>query len=139
MDTPVVFPPMPQPDELSGFFWDGVEQHELRALRCDACGWYLHPPRGSCPRCLSTALSVTKLSGQATLVTWTQPMKTFEPYFEAKVPFVFATVNLIEQQPLRFATNVVDCDEADLRIDLPLVVEFREVAPGCTLPLFRPA
>lgn len=135
----IPYPPMPDPDEVSAFFWEGVGRHELLALRCEVCAHYLHPPREVCPRCLSRALAPTRLSGRATLVTWTMPMKTFEPYFERLVPFVFATVNLIEQEPLRFATNVVDCDEADLRIDLPLVIDFREVAPGCTLPLFRPA
>lgn len=135
----VVYPPMPAPDEVSAFFWEGVDRHELLVQRCDACGHLQHPPRIVCPRCLSTALAPTPLSGDARLVTWTVPVKTFEPYFEAISPYVFATVNLVEQEPLRFATNVVDCDEAELRIDLPLVVDFREVAPGCTLPFFRPA
>jgi len=135
----VRYPPMPAPDEITAFFWDGIARHELLVMRCTSCGWLLHPPKGSCPRCLSTSLAVTDLSGRASLVTWSQPMQSHEPYFQARVPFVFATVNLVEQEPLRFATNLVDCEEDELRIDLPLVVAFREVAPGCTLPLFRPA
>jgi uncharacterized OB-fold protein len=139
VSEPVLFPPMPQPDELTAFFWEGVERHQFLVMRCDACGTYVHPPRGSCPKCLSTSLAPHEMSGRATLVTWTQPVQPFDPYFTAHQPYTFATVNLVEQEPLRFATNIVDCEEEDLRIDLPLVVTFREVAPGCTLPLFRPA
>lgn len=134
-----LFPPMPGSDELTAFFWQGVDEHRLLVLYCEACGHHLHRPRVCCPRCLSLEVAPVELSGRATLVTWTVPVKTFEPYFEAMTPYVFAVVNLVEQQPLRFATNLLDCDEAELCIDLPLVVDFREVAPGCTLPLFRAA
>ena len=130
---------MPQPDELSAFFWDGVDQHKLLVQRCESCATFHHPPKGHCSACSSLSLTPVEVSGRATLVTWTQPMKAYEPYFEAKVPYFLATVNLVEQEPLRFATNLVDCTEDELRIDLPLEVTFREVAPGCTLPLFRPA
>ena len=139
MPDDVLYPPMPQPDELTTPFWDGVEQGKLVIARCDACGTYVHPPKSTCYACLGTAFTPTEVSGRATLVTWTQPNQPFDPYYQAHMPYVLAVVNLVEQEPLRVITNIVDCDEADLRIDLPVEVTFREVAPGCTLPLFRPA
>jgi uncharacterized OB-fold protein len=137
-NRPVVFPPMPDPDEVSAFFWDGVAEHRLLVARCDVCGWYVHPPTGTCPKCLSTSLTPTEVSGRATLVTWAQPFKAHDAYFQSIAPYVVGVVNL-EQEPLRFVSNVVECDESELRIDMPLVVTFRELAPGCTLPQFRPA
>lgn len=136
-DPVVVYPPMPKPDEVSEFFWSGVDRHELLIQRCAACSTYQHPPKVVCSTCLGTDLTHEKVSGDATLVTWTEPVKTYDPYFATHQPYVFATVNLVEQVPLRFATNLVDCRADELRIDQPLSVTFRDVAPGCTLPLFE--
>lgn len=137
-DTGVLYPPIPQPDELTEFFWDGVDSHRLMILRCDDCGTYIHLPKIVCRNCLSTSLTPTEVSGEAKLVTWTIPMQPFDPYYQSQVPYVLAVVELDEQPNLKLVTNIVDCAEEDLRIDLPVEVTFREVAPEVTLPLFAP-
>jgi uncharacterized OB-fold protein len=137
MTNHVVYPPMPKPDSVTEFFWKGVDQHELLIQRCLSCGRYQHPPKEICAGCLSTELAPERVTGDATLVTWTEPVKAYDPYFATHQPYIFATVNLVEQEPLRFATNLIDCDGDDLRIGQPLRVAFREVARGCTLPLFE--
>jgi hypothetical protein len=139
LDPDATYPPLPLPDELTQFFWDGVAEHRLMILRCDACGFYVHWPREVCPRCLSTKLTPSEVSGDATLATWTLPNQPFDPYFATHLPYVLAVVELAEQENLKLVTNVVDCAPADLRIDMALRVTFREIAPGCTLPLFAPA
>jgi hypothetical protein len=35
-------------------------------------------------------------------------------------------------------SNIVECDNEDLRIDLPVEVVFDDVTPEITLPKFRP-
>lgn len=139
MSDAVLYPPMPKPDAMTEFFWSGVDKHELLIQHCRACARFQHPPKPVCAGCLSDDLAPEQVSGEATLVTWTEPRKAYHPYFAAHQPYIFATVNLVEQVPLRFATNVVDCSGDDLSIDLPMRVTFREVAPGCTLPLFEVA
>ena len=136
--TDVLYPPLPQPDPLTQFFWDGVNEHRLVILRCDACGFYLHLPKVVCRNCLSTSLTPAEVSGRGILSTWTIPMQPFDPYYQSQVPYVLAVVELEEQPNLKLVTNIVDCAEEDLRIDMPVEVTFREVAPGCTLPLFAP-
>jgi hypothetical protein len=37
-----------------------------------------------------------------------------------------------------FMSQIVDCAEEDLRIDMPLEVTFVELSPELTLPFFRP-
>jgi uncharacterized OB-fold protein len=131
-------PPMPQPDELTQFFWDGVNEHELRILQCDRCGKFIHWPRPVCRFCLSTSLTPARVSGRGRLHTWTQPLQPFDPYFLDHIPYVLAVVELDEQPGLMVVTDIVDCAEDDLRIDMPVEVTFREAAPGYTLPFFRP-
>ncbi|MCU1345985.1 MAG: DNA-binding protein, partial [Acidimicrobiia bacterium] len=54
-DTPT--PILPNPDQLTQFFWDGAKAHRLMILRCDRCGFYLHWPRVICKRCQSFELT----------------------------------------------------------------------------------
>jgi uncharacterized protein len=139
LDPHGLYPPVPAPDELTRFFWEGVVAHRLMILRCDQCGFYVHWPRPVCNRCLSTALSPAAVSGDARLSTWTFPSQPFDPYYQANLPYALAVVELGEQENLKMVTNLVDYDRDDLRIEMPLQVTFREVAPGLTLPLFAPA
>jgi uncharacterized protein len=136
---PVLFPPLPQPDELTQFFWDAVGEGRLDIQRCDECHHYLHPPKIVCNACLSTSLSPSTVSGRAKLSTWTIPLQPFDPYYQSQVPYILAVIELDEQPNLKMVTNIVDCGEEDLSIDMPVEVTFREVAPECTLPLFAPA
>ena len=138
MADKTIGPPMPVASPLTQFFWDGVARGELMILRCQNCGTFIHPPRPVCRVCLSMDLAPEKVSGRATLYTWTIAEQAFHPYFADKLPYVYASVELVEQPSLRLVTNIVDCAHEDLRVDLPLEVDFREVAPGLTLPFFKP-
>ncbi len=138
LDPEALYPPLPEPSELTRFFWEGVADRRLLILRCEACGFYVHWPRYVCPRCLSTSLGPAEVSGQATLVTWTFPSQPFDPYYQARVPYALAVVELVEQPGLRMVTDLVDYDKGALRIGLPLRATFREVAPRVVLPLFAP-
>jgi hypothetical protein len=131
--------PMPEPDEVSRFFWDGVREHKLLILRCDQCGKFVHWPRDVCKFCLATHLTPREVSGRAALETWTEPYQSPHPWFQHRVPFILAVVELPEQEDLKLVTNIVDCAADDLRIGMALVVDFVEIAPGLTLPLFKPA
>ena len=134
-----VGPPMPAPDPLTQFFWDGLAERKLLILRCRDCGHYIHYPRPVCRFCRSVDLAPAEVSGRATLYSWTTTVQAFHPGFVDKVPYTVAVVELVEQENLRMVTNIVDCDESELRGDMALEVTFREAAPGFTLPYFCPA
>lgn len=131
-----VAPPMPVPDELTRFFWDGVNEGRLRFLRCNSCRRFVHLPKIVCPFCLSTSLAPDDVSGHGRLETFTIPLQPFHPWFQQHVPYVVAVVELDEQEDLKMVTNIVDCEEDELRCDLRVHVVFREVYPGLTLPQF---
>ena len=132
-------PPVPIPDDLTRFFWDGVNAHRLMILRCQACGHYVHYPRPVCNACLSTDLAPAQVSGRGTLYAWTIPVAHIDRYFAEHSPYVYAVVELVEEPGLRMVTNIVDCPEDELQADMPVEVVFREVAPGYTLPQFKRA
>jgi hypothetical protein len=138
-EAAAMLPPMPDPSPLTQFFWDGVAEHKLMILRCQNCGKYIHWPRELCRFCLSTNLAPEQVSGQGILATYTVPMQPMDPYFLLKVPYVLAVIELAEQPNLKLVSNIVDCELDDVKITMPVEVTFREVAPGVTLPLFKPA
>ncbi len=130
--------PVPVPDAMSRFFWEGVQDRKLMILRCDDCGMFIHFPRDVCRFCLSVRLKPTEVSGRATLDTWTEPHQSTDPFFAERVPYIVAIVELAEQPHLKTVTNIVDCDADRLRTGMELVVDFREIAPNLVLPLFKP-
>jgi len=132
-------PLLPTPDPLTQFFWDGVAQSELRIQRCRECRRYIHYPRPICRFCHSRDLAGERVSGAATLYSWTIATQAFHPFWVARVPYTLATVELAEQPRLMFLSQVVECAESELRAGLPLEVTFERIAPELTLPFFRPA
>jgi uncharacterized OB-fold protein len=131
--------PLPSPDAVTQFFWDGVERHELWIQRCRNCRHYPHYPKTLCRYCQSDDLAGEQVSGRATLYTWTIAVQPFHPFYVDRIPYVVATVELVEQPGLMFMSQIVDCAEEDLRIGLPLEVVFEQLGPGLTLPFFTPA
>lgn len=138
MDT-AVKPPIPIPDELTAFFWDGVRAHILMILRCRNCGHFIHYPRPVCEKCLSEDLAPEQVSGRATLYSYTITMKPWHPFWVDKVPYVLATVELCEQEDLKMLTNLVECPHDAIEVGMGVEVTFREVSEDLTLPLFKPA
>jgi uncharacterized OB-fold protein len=130
--------PRPLPDPLTQFFWDGAAVGKLLIQRCGDCHRYIHWPQPVCSNCLSESLSPTEVSGRGHVYSYTVTTQPYHPGIVGILPFTLALVELEEQDALRMVSQVVQCAEADLRIGLPVEVTFREMAPGLTLPLFRP-
>ena len=132
-------PPLPQANELTQFFWDGARRHELWIQRCDDCSHYIHTPKPMCRFCQSRRLSPSQVSGRANLYSWTVALQPFHLYFVDKIPYILATVELMEQPGLMVLSNLVGCDEEDLAAGMPLQVTYRDLTDEVTIPVFAPA
>jgi uncharacterized OB-fold protein len=132
-------PPLPLPDGLTRFFWEGVEKERLMILRCRDCGHFVHYPRPICNRCQSTTLSPEQVSGRGTLYSYSVVLQAFHPYFVDKIPYVLAVVELAEEPGLRLTTNMVDTPESELAVGMPVEVTFVKVTDRLVLPMFRPS
>jgi uncharacterized OB-fold protein len=127
--------PIPQADDESREFYEGARRHELMLMRCKNCGAWRLPSRPRCPDCWSTDTEWAKASGRGTLYSFGIMHQKF-PGFADDVPYNYAVVEL-EEGP-RIVTNIVDADAAALRVDMPLVAVFDDVAGDATLVRFRP-
>ena len=133
----VPFRMLPKLDDRNRFFWTSGADGRLRFLRCQDCGFYVHPPTPRCPKCWGERVEWAEASGRATLYTWSVVHVNDLPPFPERVPYVAAIVELDEGP--RMMTNVVDCDFDALRVGMPVEVTFRPTSDEFTLPQFRPA
>jgi uncharacterized OB-fold protein len=120
-------------------FWRGGAAGELRLLRCDDCGTWIHPPHPRCPECLSTAVRPRATSGRGTVLTWTINRQPWYPGLEP--PYVVAIVELREQAGLRLTTNIVGVAPDEVDFGMSVRVTFEEYPDGdgaVWLPFFEP-
>ena len=131
-------PVVPAPDRYSAFFWEATREHRLDILRCDDCGFYVHWPRPVCKRCLSESLSPSTVSGRGHVYTFTVCEQAFHPWFDARLPYVLAVIELEEQPGLKLVSNVVDIEPTAIQCGMAVEVTFADIGDA-VLPLFRPA
>jgi uncharacterized OB-fold protein len=113
----------------------GGREGRLMVGRCPACGGWALPPATSCEAC-GEALRPEEASGRARVFTWTLNSHQYHP--DVPPPTLIAIVVLAEQDDLRLATNLVDCDEADIRAGLEVTVLFEDHGE-VFYPVFTPA
>lgn len=128
--------PLPELDTLNRFFWTSGEDGRLRFLRCQACSYWIHPPRPRCPACRSDRVEPTVTGGQASVASFTINHQPWLPGMA--VPFVVAIVEFPEQKGLRLMTNLVEVEPSSVQIGMRVDVVFSP-QQDVWLPLFRPS
>jgi uncharacterized OB-fold protein len=125
---------LPRLDEDNRFFWTSGQDGVLRLLRCNACQSFFHPPGPICPRCLSRDVAPQAVSGRGHVETYSVNHQQWIPGSDS---YIIAWVSIDEQPDIRLTTNLVGIEPEDLRMGLPVAVEF-EHSDDVYLPLFRP-
>lgn len=128
--------PLPFPDMETEAFWAAAREHKLMLPKCQECGFITFPPKSQCPRCQSTRVEWTRMSGKGTVYTFSTMHDTFIRGYEP--PYVVAQVELEEQPGLRLNSNILECDVKDVHIGMPVEVTFEERTDEVTLPQFQP-
>jgi uncharacterized OB-fold protein len=131
-------PPVPEPDEVTAFFWDAAREGRLEIQRCGSCELYQYPPDVACVHCQGTGLTPAQVSGRGSLYSYTIVDRAFHAGFAGQLPYVIGLVELAEQPGLRLLANIVDVVPEQLKVGLPLEVTF-EARRDVALPQFRPA
>ena len=131
--------PYAQIDHDNKHMYRGWIDKRLLVNRCEDCAVFHHPPKPVCPRCWSSALRPTEVSGRGivhlTILLHQGPPAPGVDY--AKGPHPVVTVELDEQAGLRFTSTVVDCPLEEVRIGLPVELDWVDRF-GSPFPVFRP-
>jgi uncharacterized protein len=129
--------PLPQTDPESQTYWTAAREGRLLIKRCTDCGKAHHYPRELCPHCHSDRVTWEQASGKGTVYTYTVARRPAGPAFKADTPYVVALVELAEGP--RMMTNLVSVDPAQVKIGLPVKVQFEAITDEISLPKFVPA
>ncbi len=126
---------LPAIDDTNEFFWTSGADGHLRFLRCEACGYFLHPPSPRCPECGSTEVGPEPVSGRGEVFSFTVNHQSWDGGTD---PYSIVLVELDEQPGLRLTSNLLGVDLDAIEIGLPVQVVFEE-RDGVFYPLFEPA
>ena len=114
----------------------GRLRKELLVNRCDDCRLWHAPPKPVCPGCWSSSVTPTPVSGNGAIF-----MNVFlhqgppAPGVDYATPYPVVTVELEEQEGLRFTATVADADDDDIQIGKPVRLDWRERS-GSPMPVF---
>lgn len=125
---------LPALDDTNEFFWTSGADGRLRFLRCQECGYYLHPPSPRCPRCGGLEVVPEAVSGRGQVYSYTVNHQSWDGGTE---PYAIVLIELDEQPELRLTSNLVGVGLDAIEIGMPVRVVF-EVRDGVFYPLFEP-
>lgn len=117
----------------------GYLRRELVLNRCATCGRYHAPMRPMCPSCWSWDVVPTPVSGRGVvhLAIGLRQGPAADGVDYSSGPYPVVTVELAEQDGLRFTSTMVDCDPDEVRIGVPVELVWIERS-GAPFPAFRP-
>ena len=127
--------PLPNISDFNRPFWEGTKQHEFRLQRCNDCNQVWAPNGPVCPNCFSTNYRWDKLSGRGKIASWVVFHKLYHPSFAQDIPYNVAFIELAEGP--RIIANVVDIDNKELSIGMPVEVVFEDINAEISIPRFR--
>ena len=130
---------LPKLDAHNRAFWTGGADGRLMVARCTQCALWVSPPAADCPDC-GGPLAAQPASGHGTVFTYTVNYQSFNP--AVPVPYVIAIVELAEQEGLRIAANIVDCEPDSVHVGLAVEVRFEPHhvdGEDVFVPVFAPA
>jgi uncharacterized OB-fold protein len=127
------------PDRWTEPFWAAAQEHRLVCARCRNCGRFRMPAGPFCPQCQSQEVEWPELSGHGTVFTYTIVMHPVLPSLRECVPYAVAAVTLPDADGVRLLGNIVEMDSDQLAVDLPVKVQWADIADGVVVPRFAPA
>jgi uncharacterized OB-fold protein/acyl dehydratase len=127
--------PRPALTPDNAFWFEGARMHRLLIQRCASCGTLRHPPRPMCAECRSYEWDVVDASGRGTVYSYVVNHYPQVPAFDYPL-----AVGLIElEEGTRLVANVIGVVPGDIRIGMPVEVEWVDHDPDLSLPAFRPS
>lgn len=117
-------------------YWNGCREHRLMLPRCRSCGEFHFYPRPFCPRCREEDIEWCQSEGIGEVYTFAVVEQPIEKAYAPLIPYVIAIIELTEG--VRMISHVIDHDPKKVVCGLKVEIDFREISPALTIPVFRP-
>lgn len=130
--------PLPLAEADDEPFFEAAKRHELVAQQCVNCKQFQHPPGQTCPNCYGEIFEWVKLSGRGTIYSFVVAHQPTNPAFLDKVPYNIVEVEPEDAHGIHFIGDVVNTDNANLKVGMPVQAFFDDVDPEVTLVRWEP-
>ncbi|WP_028804473.1 bifunctional MaoC family dehydratase N-terminal/OB-fold nucleic acid binding domain-containing protein [Streptomyces sp. 142MFCol3.1] len=131
--TPKARRPRPVANRDNAGFWEGVGRHRLLIQRCTGCRALRFPWLPGCNACGCPEWDTVEASGEGTVYSYVvmhhPPFPAFDP------PYAVGLIELAEG--VRIVSNVVGVPHDQVRIGMPVRLEFQRCDEELELPVFR--
>jgi len=134
--------PRPVVNRDNAGFWEGVERHRLLIQRCTGCRALRFPWLPGCNACGCLEWDTVEASGEGTVYSYVVMHHPPFPAFtesdhaaDAAGPYAVGLIELAEG--VRIVSNVVGVPYDEVRIGMPVRLEFRRYEEELELPVFR--
>ena len=128
--------PLPDVSEMSRPFWEGLTRREFLVPRCRACGDYNWVPYPACRSCLSEDQEWTKVSGEATVYSYTVVHRG-HGQFNDEAPYGLVMAKLAEEPRACIVLgNTRGIPNEALHVGMPIRIVYEDV-PGEDVTLWR--
>ena len=118
-------------------YWAFCRQHELRMQKCRDCGYIRFPPSFLCPKCHSTNVDWTVLSGRGEVYSYVTYRVPYHPAYVDDIPYIVAFIKLAEGP--RMESDLTGIAPEHVKAGMAVEVYFDDVSDDISLPKFRPA
>jgi uncharacterized OB-fold protein len=122
-------------DPLTGPFWKGLAERELRAQRCATCGTYRLPAAALCPSCLAKGNDWARIADSGALWSYVVYRRALAAPFAGDVPYAVGVVEL--EHGLHLLSRI-DAPVDELTIGDRMTARYDDVAPGVCLLTWVP-
>ena len=129
--------PLPIVTEEARPFWEACRKHKFILQKCKECGHVQYYPRLLCAECWTDSLEWVDATGKGVVYSYTAVHRAPMPGFRPDVPYIIALIDL--EEGVRMMSNVIKCKPEEVRVGMPVTVEFEDIAEDIGLPKFKPA
>lgn len=110
------------------FFYDGLKEQRLLVQQCDSCHEFRNPPGPMCPECNSFDWTARDMPSSGTVFSFTIHRHPPLPDYDTPHP-----IGLVEfANGVRFVAPLAGIAPDDVRIGLPVEVQFRQVGSAAS-------
>jgi uncharacterized OB-fold protein len=131
--------PGPRLEPTTQGFWLAAGEGRLVIQRCAGCGTHRHPPTEVCYECGSLDWGWDEQPGTGSVFSYTW---TDTPVLPSLANLGAYNISVIELDStkgvVRLLSRVADATREQVRVGLPVVVDFDPVDDEVALPIFRP-
>jgi uncharacterized OB-fold protein len=130
--------PVPEPDAVTAPFWEGCAARELRIQRCTSCGTHRHVPTPICSRCQSFDYTWDVSNGDGRVFSFIVVHHSVHPATNSSVPYNVAVIELDDCGGVLVTSNVIECENADVHVGMPVRITWEQVDSELSLYRFTP-